>query len=183
MPAANHSPGNKVRRACADPTFSDILFGILDQSVGPSGILVSTGDVLPVANTINAQFVYDNMPAGQAWREVWYYAGLKVSESQSTWKDAANGKLTVNAAASDARPLDRGGNRARAKGGGGNILEIAEKTAHRGARRADDVNRIHIFRLHSAAENIRARRQNDKRRVGRPRAPFSKPVIASLYAA
>ena len=38
----------------------------------------------------------------------------------------------------DARPFDRGGNGARAERGRRNILEIAEKAAHRRARRADD---------------------------------------------
>ncbi len=93
--------------ARSDPTFSDILFGILDQSVGPSGILVSTGNVLPIANTINAQFVYNNMTPGLPWREDWYYQGLKVSESQATWKDGPNGKLTINATATD-KPLQPG---------------------------------------------------------------------------
>src|SRR5260221_4365847 len=47
------------------------------------------------------------MTAGQAWREVWYYQELKVSETSGTWKEAANGKTTVNATA-NATPLQPG---------------------------------------------------------------------------
>src|SRR5258708_21122328 len=90
-----------------DSTFSDILFGIQDTGIIGTGPLVNTGNVLPVGNTINAEFVYNNMASGQAWREVWYYQGLKVSETSGTWKEAANGKTTVNATA-NGTPLQPG---------------------------------------------------------------------------
>src|SRR5260221_4686763 len=47
------------------------------------------------------------MTAGQAWREVWYNQDLKVRETSGTWKEAANGKTTVNATA-NGTPLQPG---------------------------------------------------------------------------
>ena len=44
--------------------------------------------------------------------------------------------------AATARPLDGGGDRARAERRGGDILQIAEKAAHRRARGADDDNGV-----------------------------------------
>jgi hypothetical protein len=76
-----------------DPAFSDILFGILD----PDGKLASTGNVLPVGDTINAAFFYNNIPPNMSWRQVWYYEGLKISETTDTWKEGSNGRLPINA--------------------------------------------------------------------------------------
>src|SRR5450432_1675213 len=90
-----------------ESTFSDILFGIQDTGALGTTPLVNTGNVLPVGNTINAEYVYNNMAAGQAWREVWYYQDLKVSETTGTWKEAANGKTTVSASA-NSTPLQPG---------------------------------------------------------------------------
>src|SRR5204863_258650 len=87
-----------------DPTFGDIAFGILD----PQNELVSTGNVLPVGNTINAQFIYNNLAPNQRWRQIWYYEGLRVSESSGTWTGGANGRQSVSASGSANQPLQPG---------------------------------------------------------------------------
>ncbi|MCC7447285.1 MAG: trypsin-like peptidase domain-containing protein [Anaerolineae bacterium] len=86
------------------PTLSDILFGIL----GSNNELVSTGNVLPVGNTINAEFICNNMIPNMLWRQVWYYEGLKVSESAGEWKEGINGKVQVSASAPPDKPLQPG---------------------------------------------------------------------------
>ncbi len=87
-----------------DPTFGDIAFGILDTK----NELVSTGNVLPVGNTINAQFIYNNIAANSRWRQRWYYEGLRVSESSGTWTEGANGRQSVSAGGSANQPLQPG---------------------------------------------------------------------------
>lgn len=87
-----------------DPAFSDILFGLLDSN----DQLVDTGDVLAVGDIINAEFVYNNMAAGQTWRQVWYYQGLKIAENSDTWKEAGNGKKSTSARSTADQPLQPG---------------------------------------------------------------------------
>jgi S1-C subfamily serine protease len=91
------------------PSFSDILFGILDSK----SQLVSTGNVLPVGSTIDAQFVYNNMTPNLVWRQRWYYEGLKIAESAGTWPAAGdnagpNGKRSVSASGSGGQTLKPG---------------------------------------------------------------------------
>ncbi len=86
------------------PTFADILFGILNSRQE----LVSTGNVLPVGNTINAEFVFNNIPPNTHWKQEWYYEGLKVSESAGDWTDGPNGKRSVSATGSAEQPLQPG---------------------------------------------------------------------------
>lgn len=86
------------------PMLSDILFGILSGK----NELVSTGNVLPVGNTIHAEFVSNNMVPNMNWRQVWYYEGLKVSESAGEWKEGINGKVQVSASAPSDKPLQPG---------------------------------------------------------------------------
>jgi Trypsin-like peptidase domain len=87
-----------------DPTFGDIAFGILDLK----NELVSTGNVLPVGNTINAQFIYNNLAPNLPWRQIWYYENLQVSQSSGNWTEAANGKMSVSASGSANQPLQPG---------------------------------------------------------------------------
>jgi hypothetical protein len=90
--------------ALPDPEFSTILFGV----VNPEGELVSTGNLLPVSNTINAQFVYNNMQPGIPWRQVWYYDGVPISDGVGAWAGGANGTQAVNASSPPDQPLQPG---------------------------------------------------------------------------
>ncbi len=87
-----------------DPVFSDILFGIIDSD----NQLVSAGDVLPVGNTLNAVFVYNNIAANQTWKQIWYYEGIKINENPSQWTGGINGKMAINAASTPDKPLQPG---------------------------------------------------------------------------
>jgi hypothetical protein len=86
------------------PEMSTILFGVLS----PENELVSTGNVLPVSNSLNAQFVYNNMAPGLIWRQVWYYDNVPVSEGTGEWTGGANGTLTINASSPPEQPLQPG---------------------------------------------------------------------------
>jgi hypothetical protein len=93
-----------VAAATSTAQFSGILFGVLN----PENQLVNTGNVLPVANVINAEFVYNNIPAGAPWRQSWYYDRLLVANVDGTWEDPPNGKRVINAAGSETQPLQPG---------------------------------------------------------------------------
>lgn len=90
--------------AISEPELANILFGVLDVNLQ----LTNTGNILPVANIINAEFVYNNMTPDLQWRQAWYYEDLRISESTETWAGAANGKFAINASAPPDRPLQPG---------------------------------------------------------------------------
>ncbi len=89
------------------PTFSDILFGV----AADGRPLLATGNVLPAGDTITAEFVFNNMPAGARWRQAWYYEGVQITPpTPASWsdKDGANGKKRVSAASSPGNALQPG---------------------------------------------------------------------------
>jgi hypothetical protein len=86
------------------PQFSHILFGVLN----PNNEMVSTGNILPVGNALNAEFAYNNLGPGLAWRQVWYYDGIQISAGEGEWQGGANGKQAVNASAPADKPLQPG---------------------------------------------------------------------------
>jgi Trypsin-like peptidase domain/Carboxypeptidase regulatory-like domain len=88
-----------------DPTFSDIAFGVLDPDRRE---LVSAGNVLPVGNTINAQFVFNNIPPNAPFRQRWFYEGIQVTQSAETWTQGENGSRAVSASGSANQPLQPG---------------------------------------------------------------------------
>ncbi|GAB4554433.1 MAG: hypothetical protein OHK0023_24550 [Anaerolineae bacterium] len=90
--------------ATAQPEFSSILFGV----VTIEGTLASTGNILPVANSVNAEFVYNNMQAGLSWRQRWYYEEILISDIEATWNSGSNGKNKILAEAPPDRPLQPG---------------------------------------------------------------------------
>lgn len=80
------------------PTFSDILVGTPDSR----GHLVMTGNVLPVQDTLTAQFVYANIPDNTNWRQTWYYEGQAIAKSDNQpWRDGPNGTKQVSASANN----------------------------------------------------------------------------------
>lgn len=87
------------------PAFSDILFGVLTQE----GQLASTGAVLPAADVINAEFVFNNMSPGLSWRRAWYYEDIKIPEEPvEVWDGGANGKRAVSISAAPGQPFQPG---------------------------------------------------------------------------
>lgn len=74
-------------------TFSDIVFGIVDNRGTPLG----NGFVLPAGNIANARFIFRNMQAGTPWAAIWYYDGIEVARIQADWSDidGENGAKTI----------------------------------------------------------------------------------------
>ncbi|MFQ3535588.1 MAG: trypsin-like peptidase domain-containing protein [Aggregatilineales bacterium] len=87
-----------------EPEFSNILFGVQDLNFQ----LVNTGNILPVSNVINAEFVYTNMIDGISWRQAWYYEDLRISEVNDIWSGGSNGKRLITASAPVENPLQPG---------------------------------------------------------------------------
>ncbi len=87
-----------------EPEFSNILFGVQDLNFE----LVNTGNILPVSNVINAEFVYTNMVDGTPWRQAWYYEDLRISEVNDIWSGGSNGKRLITASAPVENPLQPG---------------------------------------------------------------------------
>src|SRR5690606_4838090 len=78
-----------------NPTFSDIVFGIVDNRGTPLG----NGFVLPAGNIANARFIFRNMAVGTPWTAIWYYtnSGQELTRTQDTWSeiDGPNGSKTI----------------------------------------------------------------------------------------
>jgi hypothetical protein len=78
-----------------NPTFSDIVFGIVDNRGTPLG----NGFVLPAGNIANARFIFRNMPVGAAWTAIWYYnnSDQELTRTEDTWSeiDGPNGSKTI----------------------------------------------------------------------------------------
>jgi S1-C subfamily serine protease len=66
-----------------EPTFSDIVFGIVDNRGTPLG----NGFVLPAGNISNARFIFRNMSVGTPWTAIWYYNGVELVRTQDNWSD------------------------------------------------------------------------------------------------
>jgi S1-C subfamily serine protease len=66
-----------------EATFSDIVFGIVDNRGTPLG----NGFVLPAGNISNARFIFRNMVVGTPWTAIWYYNGVELARTQDNWSD------------------------------------------------------------------------------------------------
>lgn len=73
------------------PTFSDVVFGLLDLQ----GNVLGSGYVLPTGNVANALFIYRDMVDGVSWTQVWYYEGVEIRRSTEAWNGGSNGSLTL----------------------------------------------------------------------------------------
>ena len=86
----------------------------------------------------------------------------------------------VDAVGRDPRPLDRGPDRARAKSGRADVLQVAEKAAHRRARRADDDDRVlsahDVCSVPFASRTLARWRSRRKLGSGRSFAPVAMEV-------
>jgi hypothetical protein len=76
-----------------EPTFSDIVFGIVDNRGTPLG----NGFVLPAGNISNARFIFRNMQVGTPWTAIWYYNGVELARTQDSWSsiDGESGAKTI----------------------------------------------------------------------------------------
>ncbi len=76
-----------------EPTFSNIVFGIVDNRGTPLG----NGFVLPAGNIANARFIFRNMPIGTPWTAIWYYNGVELARTQDNWSeiDGESGAKTI----------------------------------------------------------------------------------------
>jgi hypothetical protein len=63
------------------PTFSNIVFGLLDVA----GNLTGNGYVLPSGTTAIARFIYTNMQPELTWTAIWYYNGTELTRVTDTW--------------------------------------------------------------------------------------------------
>jgi hypothetical protein len=74
------------------PTFSDIVFGLIDNRGTPLG----NGFVLPTGNIASARFVYRNLVDSLPWTAIWYYNGTEIARTESAWSDGPGGAKTIN---------------------------------------------------------------------------------------
>ncbi|MBZ0302856.1 MAG: trypsin-like peptidase domain-containing protein [Anaerolineae bacterium] len=76
-----------------EPTFSNIVFGIVDNRGTPLG----NGFVLPAGNIANARFIFRNMQVGDPWTAIWYYNGTELARTQDDWSnlDGESGAKTI----------------------------------------------------------------------------------------
>jgi S1-C subfamily serine protease len=66
------------------PSFSNIVFGLLDEA----GNLQGESYVLPTGDIASTRFIYRNMVAGTPWTWVLYYNGVRVRQVDSVWLES-----------------------------------------------------------------------------------------------
>jgi hypothetical protein len=57
------------------PTFSNVVFGLLDENNNLQG----ESYILPTGNVASARFIYQNMTPGTQWTSVWYYNDIALN--------------------------------------------------------------------------------------------------------
>lgn len=75
------------------PTFSNIVFGIVNNQGTPLG----NGFVLPAGNIANARFIFRNIEVGTPWTAIWYFNGTELARTQNNWSeiDGTSGAKTI----------------------------------------------------------------------------------------
>jgi hypothetical protein len=62
------------------PSFRSPVFGLVEEGqMFGNGYMIGTGD------TIEAQFVFNNMQPGLTWTQIWYYNNSEVQRSDNVW--------------------------------------------------------------------------------------------------
>lgn len=74
------------------PSFSDIVFGLLDSS----GNVIGSGYTLGVSNVVSARFIFRDMMAGLPWAAIWYYEGIELRRDGGSWNLGPSGSQTIN---------------------------------------------------------------------------------------
>lgn len=82
------------------PSFSDIVFGLLDLRNNPLG----NGYVLPTGNIASARFIYRDLADGADWVAIWYLNGLEVVRETNTWSGGASGSTTTSIRSDEGLP-------------------------------------------------------------------------------
>lgn len=80
--------------AQVQPTFSNVVFGLLDDS----GRIQGNGYVLPAGNIATAQFIYQNMSSGIPWTAIWYFNRGVIARTDDVWRadDGENGAYPLS---------------------------------------------------------------------------------------
>ncbi len=76
-----------------DPQFSDIVFGLLNDTGG----IVGTNYVLPEGSAIQARFNYRYMTPETTWSYIWYFAGRELQRDTMAWEGDTQGTATTAA--------------------------------------------------------------------------------------
>lgn len=75
------------------PAFRNITFGLMENNQ-----MFGFGYLLATGQTVNAQFLYDNMQDGLPWAAQWYYDGRQIenARTETSWSsDTSNGTTTT----------------------------------------------------------------------------------------
>lgn len=78
--------------ATPEPTFSNIVFGLLDLQ----GNLLGNGYVLPSGSIATARFVFANMADNLNWTTIWYFNDGEIARAEDVWSFGASGSNVVN---------------------------------------------------------------------------------------
>ncbi len=72
-----------------DPTFSNVVFGFIDENSNLSG----ESYVLPISDVVSARFIYSNLQPNTPWSAVWYWNDQVISRTDDVWEaiDGTNG--------------------------------------------------------------------------------------------
>lgn len=74
------------------PTFSDIVFGLLDLRGNPLG----NGFVLPTGTTASARFLHRNIAPETNWTAIWYLNGTEIQRIPGVWDAEPDGAATTS---------------------------------------------------------------------------------------
>jgi hypothetical protein len=87
----------------AEPLFTNVRLGIPSAAGG----FVRESTLVAAQNTIQIDAIFDaeNMPAGQAWTEVWYLDGGERSRITRNWDIEPNGQYRVSAVNYEGLPM------------------------------------------------------------------------------
>lgn len=74
------------------PAFRNITFGLIENNQ-----MFGFGYLLATGQTVNAQFIYDNMQDGLPWAAQWYYDGRQIENARTelAWSGEGSGTTTT----------------------------------------------------------------------------------------
>jgi S1-C subfamily serine protease len=87
--------------AQSKPTFSNLIFGVLDNNVDSDVLekdrdLQGNGYVLPVGPIATGRFIFQNVPPNTPWTGIWSFNGQTVRRFDDVWKEGESGKYPTN---------------------------------------------------------------------------------------
>lgn len=77
----------------SEPAFSNVVFGIRDGNT-----IYGNGYVLGTGTIAHAQFIYNNMRAGQVWTGRWFFNGAEITRNPDNleWTQPGNGSSSAS---------------------------------------------------------------------------------------